>query len=76
MFATEVRCHLVTFTMTASDEAQLALFALTVNIVGSPEQRKNIEAALYQWKFKPHEKDGRPVEIETGVMFRFARGQS
>jgi Gram-negative bacterial TonB protein C-terminal len=136
MFATEVRCHLVTFTMTASDVAQLAALALTVNnlsfagatdsgppaptcvynyavaenllhrvepvavssrftsiparitigadggvkrvhvIVGSSEQRKSIETALYQWKFKPYEKDGRPVEIETGVMFRFAPGQS
>jgi hypothetical protein len=136
MFATEVRCHLVTFTMTASDATQLATLALTVNnlsfagatepgspaplcvynyavagnllhrvepdavgsrfttiparivigadgsvklvhvIVGSAEQRKNIEAALYQWKFKPYEKDGRPVEIETGVTFRFVPGQS
>lgn len=136
MFATEVRCHLVTVTMTAGDAAQLATLAQTVNhlsfagatdtgapaplcvhdyavaenvlrriepvavnsrftsvparivvgadgsvkrvhvIVGSTEQRKNIETALYQWKFKPYEKDGHPIEIETGVMFRFAPGQS
>jgi hypothetical protein len=31
MFATELRCHLVTFTMMASDVAQLAALALTVN---------------------------------------------
>jgi hypothetical protein len=136
MFATEVRCHVVTLTMTARDAAQLATLARTVNnlsfaaatdspspaplciynyavaenllhriepaavgsrftsiparivigadgsvkrvhvIAGSAEQRKSIETALYQWTFKPYEKDGRPVEIETGVMFRFAPGQS
>jgi hypothetical protein len=136
MFATEVRCHLITFTMTAGDVAQLTTLAETVNhlsfatatdigataplcvanyavaenllhrvepaavggrftslparivvgtdgsvkrvhvIVGSAEQRKSIEMALYQWKFKPYEKDGRAVEIETGVTFRFAPGQS
>ena len=40
-------------------------------ISATAEQRKSIEDALRQWKFKPYRLDGRPVEIETGVMFRF-----
>jgi Gram-negative bacterial TonB protein C-terminal len=40
-------------------------------IRATPEQRKSIEDALRQWKFKPHRLNGRAVEIETGLMFRF-----
>ena len=32
-------------------------------------QRRNIEEAVRQWKFKPYVKQGHPVEVETGVMF-------
>jgi hypothetical protein len=35
----------------------------------SSAQRRNIEEAVRQWKFKPHVKQGRPVEVETGMMF-------
>jgi hypothetical protein len=34
-------------------------------------QRKNIEDALRQWRFKSHVVDGRAVEVETGLVFRF-----
>jgi hypothetical protein len=34
-------------------------------------QRRNIEAALGQWKFKPGVIDGRAAEIETGVLLQF-----
>jgi len=34
-----------------------------------PEQAKGITDALLQWRFKPHLIDGRPVEVETGILF-------
>jgi len=40
-------------------------------IRATDEQRKSIEDALRQWKFKPHRMNGRAVEIETGLVFRF-----
>jgi Gram-negative bacterial TonB protein C-terminal len=40
-------------------------------IRATPEQRKSIEDALRQWKFKPYRMNGRAVEIETGLVFRF-----
>jgi hypothetical protein len=36
-----------------------------------PEQKRNIEAALQQWEFKPYLQDGRAVEVETGLVFEF-----
>jgi hypothetical protein len=44
-------------------------------IHASDEQRRSIEEALRQWKFKPPKVDGRPVEIETGLIFRFTSEQ-
>jgi hypothetical protein len=38
-------------------------------IRASSAQRRNIEEALRQWKFKSYVKQGRPVEVETGMMF-------
>jgi len=38
-------------------------------IRASAAQRRNIEEAVRQWKFKPPVKQGHPVEVETGVMF-------
>ena len=38
-------------------------------IRASAAQRRNIEEAVRQWKFKPYVKQGHPVEAETGVMF-------
>jgi hypothetical protein len=40
-------------------------------IHASAAQRKVIEEALRQWRFKPYTIDGRPVEVETGLAFRF-----
>jgi hypothetical protein len=34
-----------------------------------PDQSKAITDALKQWKFKPYLRNGKPVEVETGVMF-------
>lgn len=33
------------------------------------DQAKVISNALSQWKFKPYWRDGRPVEVETGILF-------
>jgi hypothetical protein len=33
------------------------------------DQAKAITDALGQWKFKPYQKHGQPVEVETGLMF-------
>jgi hypothetical protein len=41
-------------------------------IRASPEQRKSIEDALHQWKFKPYRLNERAVEIETGHVFQFS----
>jgi hypothetical protein len=38
-------------------------------IRASAAQRRNIEEAVREWKFKPYVKQGRPVEVETGMMF-------
>jgi hypothetical protein len=34
-----------------------------------PDQAKAIIDALQQWKFKSYLKDGKPVEVETGILF-------
>jgi hypothetical protein len=34
-----------------------------------PDQASAITQALRQWKFKPYLQDGKPVEVETGIMF-------
>jgi hypothetical protein len=34
-----------------------------------PDQAKAITDALEQWKFKPYRREGKPVEVETGIMF-------
>jgi hypothetical protein len=38
-------------------------------ISGFPEQAKAVTDALKQWSFRPHVQDGKPVEVETGIMF-------
>ena len=40
-------------------------------IRGSPEQKQNIAVALAEWQFTPPTMEGRSVEIETGLIFRF-----
>jgi hypothetical protein len=37
-----------------------------------PDQRQTISDALSQWRFKPYLRNGRPVEVETGIMFGHA----
>jgi Gram-negative bacterial TonB protein C-terminal len=34
-----------------------------------PDQVKAISDAFKKWQFKPYRKNGRPVEVETGIMF-------
>jgi hypothetical protein len=34
-----------------------------------PDQAKAISDALEQWRFKPYLRAGKPVEVETGLMF-------
>lgn len=34
-----------------------------------PDQVKAITDALHQWKFKPYVRDGKPAEVETGILF-------
>jgi len=34
-----------------------------------PDQAKTISDALSQWRFVPYLRDGRPLEVETGIMF-------
>ncbi len=34
-----------------------------------PDQTKAVSDALGQWKFKPYVRDGRAVEVETGLIF-------
>ena len=33
------------------------------------DQAKAISDALRQWKFRPYQKNGQPVEVETGILF-------
>ena len=37
-----------------------------------PDQVKAITDALFQWRFRPYLRDGKPVEVETGIMFGHA----
>lgn len=39
-----------------------------------PDQAKSITDALSEWRFKPYLRDGRPTEVETGIMFGPAPG--
>jgi len=34
-----------------------------------PEQERAITDAFKRWKFRPYLRDGKPVEVETGIMF-------
>ena len=37
-----------------------------------PDQAKAITDALSQWRFRPYLRDGKPVDVETGIMFGHA----
>jgi hypothetical protein len=43
-------------------------------ISANAEQRDSIDNALSQWKFKPRAIDGRPADIETGLLIEFTSG--
>jgi hypothetical protein len=34
-----------------------------------PDQAEALTGALQQWKFKPYRQNGKPVEVETGILF-------
>ena len=34
-----------------------------------PDQAKAVTDALFQWRFRPYLRDGKPVEVETGILF-------
>jgi hypothetical protein len=137
-FATDIRCHLVSFNFTATDPKALEEFARSLDKISLPpeasvdsegagngssfpvcvkdyatgdnlvhqvapapagpkflripvriivgadggvkhvhiisafwEQRRPIYDALLQWKLKPYELNGHPVEVETGIVFEF-----
>jgi len=40
-------------------------------IRATDDQRRSIEEALYQWKFKPYELNGHPSPVETALVFEF-----
>jgi hypothetical protein len=40
-------------------------------INASPEQAKSVREALAQWSFKPYMQNGSPMEVETGILFKF-----
>jgi hypothetical protein len=131
MFVTEIRCHFVSFNLTARSPERLADLAGTLEhlsraegekaatsvpvcikdfadaenvtqrvepnpadpkftpipvriiidrkgavkqvhvIYGSPQQRRNVEEALWLWKFKPPRVNDESVEVETGLLFQF-----
>jgi hypothetical protein len=43
-------------------------------IHASPEQRRSIEDAVRQWKFRPHVESGLVREVETDLLFRITPG--
>jgi hypothetical protein len=34
-----------------------------------PDQAKAVTDAIFQWRFRPYLRDGKPIEVETGIMF-------
>jgi hypothetical protein len=40
-------------------------------ITAFPEQAHSISDALMQWTFRPYMQNGRPAEVETGLLFEF-----
>ena len=126
LFVTAIRCHIVSFSLTARDQEQLDKLRVSLNSLAfgagraappcvrdyvvaenlvervEPElvtlepiavrlvigaggdvthvrairatagQRKALEQALRQWRFKPPMIDGRPTQIETGLLYKSA----
>jgi hypothetical protein len=45
-----------------------------VHVIGATAaQKRTIEDALRQWKFKPYVREGRALDVETGLTIRFKR---
>jgi hypothetical protein len=42
-------------------------------IAGFPEQVKSVTDALARWEFKAYLVEGKPVEVETGILFAFPK---
>jgi hypothetical protein len=134
MLATEMRCHLVRFNLTALEPSTLAAMVRSLDelsfnadaasptpacvkdyattdsvlrkvqplpagptfapipvriVIGADgtvkaihvihataEQRHSIETALRQWQFRPFVRNGRAVEVETGLLYRFTAHQT
>lgn len=36
-----------------------------------PDQARSVETALEQWELKPYQVNGKPAEVETGILFEF-----
>ena len=34
-----------------------------------PDQAKAVSDALFQWRFRPYLRDGKPADVETGILF-------
>jgi hypothetical protein len=45
-------------------------------IRATADQRQSIETAILQWRFKPRMMNGRGIEVETGLLYRFSPRQS
>jgi hypothetical protein len=43
-------------------------------IRATDDQRRSIDEAVYQWKFRPYKVNGRPSPVETGLVFKFTGG--
>ena len=43
-------------------------------IHATDDQRRSIDEAVYQWKFRPYKVNGRPSPVETGLVFKFTGG--
>ena len=64
------------FTLTNPDGDQCVFgssaegFAERIHVIhAAPEQRQAIEDALAQWRFKPYPAAGKPLAVETGLLF-------
>ena len=42
-------------------------------VAGFPDQVKSVTDALARWEFKPYLVGGKPIEVETGILFAFPK---
>jgi outer membrane biosynthesis protein TonB len=43
-------------------------------IRATDDQRRSIDEAVYQWKFRPYKVNGHPSPVETGLVIKFTGG--